>query len=506
MAQQVQHLYEFGEYRLDAAKRLLSRNGSTVQLTPKCFEILLALIESSGEVVDKNNLIERVWPDRFVEEGNLTYNISVLRKALGERAGEHQYIVTIPGRGYQFVASVRQCRSDGVEVTAQQQTGSGNGKHRLESEAELHSSTESECGNQIIEIADQHAARIGDAATDLSNDKSLIAKIKRNRWSVVAAMALIAAAAAAVLIYTNRGPALTEKDTLLIADFVNTTGDSVFDGTLKQALAVQLEQSPFLNIFPEERVRETLRYMGRSADEQVSRDVAREICERQGIKAILTGSISSLGSHYVIGLEAINVQTGDVIAREQIEAESKEQVLQAVGKATTELREKLGESLRSIKKFNAPIEQATTASLEAFKAFSLGRHQQNRGRNLSAIPHFKHATELDPDFALAHSWLAAAYGNTGQGEFAVEPAKKSFALRDRVSEREKFRISGIYYRIVTKELDKQLEILELWNQTYPDDYLARASLAAIALVTAKFDRSIEEGRACISLNPSFAAP
>jgi tetratricopeptide (TPR) repeat protein len=242
--------------------------------------------------------------------------------------------------------------------------------------------------------------------------------------------------ALAAFLYFRGATSLTERDTVLITDFVNTTGDTVFDGALKQALAVQLEQSPFLNIFSEERIRQTLRYMERSPDERITPQIAREICQRQGIKAMITGSISSLGRHYVIGLEAVNAQTGDVITRQQVEAEKKEQVLRMLGQTASKFREKLGESLPSIQKFDAPIEQATTSSLEALKSYSLGHEQHNKGDDLEAIPLLRSAVELDPDFALAYAELSLAYRNTAQLGPAAEYAKKAFELRDRVSERE----------------------------------------------------------------------
>src|SRR5258708_33669664 len=234
---------------------------------------------------------------------------------------------------------------------------------------------------------------------------------------------------------------LSDKDTIVLADFINTTGDAVFDGTLKQALAFQLGQSPFLNIFSEDRVREALKFMGRSPDERVTRDAGREICQRQGLKAMLVGSIASMGNHYVITLEAINAQTGDAIASEQAEAENKEQGLHALGEAAMKLREKLGESLQSIQKFDAQIEQATTSSLEAFKAFSLGVEQQLKGKYLGAIPSLNIATEIDPNFALAYARMASMYYNSRQYDLAAEASQKAFELRDRVSERERIYIS-----------------------------------------------------------------
>ena len=240
-----------------------------------------------------------------------------------------------------------------------------------------------------------------------SSAEYIVTEIKRHKRGVTLALtALVMAIAASAYFYSHRGRPLTERDTILLADFVNITGDPVFDGTLKQALTVQLGQSPFLNIFPEDRVRETLRFMARSPDERVTKEIGREICQRQGIKALLTGSIASLGSHYVITLETLNGQTGDALAREQVEAESKEQVIRKLGEAATKLREKLGESLSSIQKFDAPIEQATTSSLEALKAFARGSEMHLAGKHFEAIPFFKRAVELDPNFALAHLKLS----------------------------------------------------------------------------------------------------
>ena len=218
---------------------------------------------------------------------------------------------------------------------------------------------------------------------------------------------------------------LTEKDSVLIADFVNTTGDAVFDGTLKQALAVQLEQSPYLNIVPESKIREALKLMGRSADERITNDVAKEICERQGIKALLTGNIGNLGDHYVVTLTALNGSTGDSLAREQVEAEKKEQVLKSLDKAASSLRQKMGESLASVQQFAKPLEQATTSSLEALQSYSKGETEHLLLNDTAAIPHFQRATELDPNFAMAYAKLGVCHFNMAhlkEGEAAIRKA------------------------------------------------------------------------------------
>jgi eukaryotic-like serine/threonine-protein kinase len=344
------------------------------------------------------------------------------------------------------------------------------------------------------------------ATPTLSSAEYIVTEFKRHKKVAGLIIIALVLAVAAGWFYFQKPQVLSERDTVLLADFANSTGDVMFDETLRQALAVQLEQSPFLNIFSDERIRETLRYMNRSPEERLTVPVAREVCQRQGLKALLTGSISSLGSHYVISLAAMNAYTGDVIAREQVEAENKEQVLRSLGSAATKLRERLGESLRMVEKFDAPIEQATTSSLEALKAFSLGNEQQNRARYLEAIPFYKRAIELDPAFALAYTRLAVAYDNSRQQELAAEYATKAFDLRDRVSERERHFISWRYYSSTTRELDKTIEVLELWKQTYPRDIEPHNTLSFHYTQIGQFNKAIEEAREAIRLNPARPQP
>jgi serine/threonine protein kinase/predicted Zn-dependent protease len=327
-----------------------------------------------------------------------------------------------------------------------------------------------------------------------------------NRRGALITLAILLLAAVAAFFYFNRRPSLTDKDTVLLADFVNTTGEADFDGTLKQALAVQLEQTPFLNFFAEERVRETLRLMNRSPEERVTREVGREICERQGLKALIIGEIASLGSHYLLTLEAINGQSGEVIGRRQAEAAGKELVLRSLGQAATQLREKLGESLSSIRRFDTQLGQATTSSLDALKTYSLGREKGKMGKWREAIPFYKRATELDPNFALAYVALANQYSNTDQPQPAAEAAEKGFALRKRVTEREKFRLDDAYYDLASGETDKTTETLELWKQTYPQDFSPRNNLILQYQQAGQFEKAIEQAREVIQLYPNYAAP
>jgi hypothetical protein len=279
-----------------------------------------------------------------------------------------------------------------------------------------------------------------------------------------ATILVIALTVSGWLFYSRKAHALTDKDTIVLADFTNTTGDEVFDDTLKQALAVDLGQSPFLNIISEERIRQTLQEMTRLPNERLTRDLAREVCQRAGSTAYLAGSIAALGTQYVIGLEALNCASGDVLAREQVAAAGKEQVLPALGQAAGKLRNELGESLSSVQKFDVPLEQATTNSLEALKFYTLAGKTQREKGDSEAIPFYKHAIELDPNFALAYEGLGIRSHNLNQPSLGAEYLKKAFDLRDRITEREKFHITTYYYGLATGELEKATQTNALWRQ------------------------------------------
>jgi hypothetical protein len=295
------------------------------------------------------------------------------------------------------------------------------------------------------------------------------------KFLVPAAVVVVAALVAGGLYFRSRhGAPLTEKDTIVLADFANTTGDSVFDDTLKQALAVDLGQSPFLNILSEEKVGQTLQQMTRPPNERLTRNLAREVCQRAGSKAYLAGSIAMLGTQYVIGLEALNCASGDVLAREQVTAAGKEQVLPALGQAAAKLRNEVGESLSSVQKFDVPLEQATTNSLEALKAYTLGRKTGREKGDVEALPFSKRAIELDPNFAMAYLRLGVNYYNLNQPSLGAEYVKKAFDLRNRVTEREKSHITALYYQNATGELEKANQAYELWIQVYPRDDTAYA--------------------------------
>jgi serine/threonine protein kinase/Flp pilus assembly protein TadD len=341
--------------------------------------------------------------------------------------------------------------------------------------------------------------------TRASSAEYIVNGIKQHKKvAVIVAGVVVLVIAALILLPWRSKTKLTDKDTILIADFLNTTGDPVFDKTLKQALAAQLGQSTFLNIFSEDRVRETLKFMDRSQDTRVTKDVAKGICAREGIKAMLLGTISVVGSHYSVVLDAENSQTGDTIATEQFEVDGREQVLNALGSAASRLREKLGESLNDIKKFDVPIEKVTTSSLEALRQYSVGVEQHSKLDYKNAIPLYQRAIESDPNFAIAHARLANCYNNTNQFEAARAEFTKAYELVDRVSEREKFLIRSSYYGGVTGQWEKQIEELDAWKHTYPRDWEPLNLLASKYSLVGPFEQAIKEGNQAIELNPKDA--
>jgi Flp pilus assembly protein TadD len=370
---------------------------------------------------------------------------------------------------------------------------------------------DSDSGRSAAVSAAVAATPSGVGATPVSAASAPVAasagrRPSRRAWVIGTTGAVLALAAAVLLLRSRQAPGLTERDEIVIADLTNTTGDEVFDDTLKQALAVHLGQSPYLKLVPEQRLRETLQMMGRSPGERVSRSLGQELCQREDAKALLTGAIAELGGSYAITLEAINCWTGDSLASAQVQAGGKGEVLNALGTAATSLRGKLGESLATIEKLDTPIERATTTSLRALKAFSLAEIERARAAPLEAIPLFKRAIELDPNFALAHARLGTVYGNAGENELAREHRIRAFELRDRVSELERLYITAHYYGSVTGETEKARETYELWKRTYPRDMTPHNNLAVNAFFTGEYEEGLEAAREALRLEPGHPLP
>jgi len=333
----------------------------------------------------------------------------------------------------------------------------------------------------------------------------------RKLWKVLvpAAVILVAAAVGGMFYFrshsatpTTKAAPLTEKDTVVLADFDNKTGDAVFDDALKQALAVELGQSPFLNVLSDRKVSETLQMMGRPASQRITADVGRELCLRTGSKAVLGGTVSSLGSHYLIDLSAVACSTGDTLVKEQGEATSKEDVLKTLSRASSSLRTKLGESLPSVQKFDVPVE-ATTSSLEALKNYSMGITIMREKGDAPSIPFFKRAIELDPNFPIAYSALSVSCGNLNQRSLALEYATKAYQLRDRVTEREKLRITASYFN-ATGELDREAQTYELWTANYPRDFVPHNNLGNAYGSMGQYDKALAEYQEALRLAPTIS--
>jgi tetratricopeptide (TPR) repeat protein len=331
--------------------------------------------------------------------------------------------------------------------------------------------------------------------------------IKRNKWAVptISALTVAAVALGGWLYYTRKAHALSESDTVVLADFDNKTGDAVFDDTLRQGLTVQLEQSPFLSLISDQRMRQTMQLMGRPENQKLTPEIAREACQRLGSKAYLTGTISTLGSQYVIGLSAVNCQTGEPLTQEQVTADSKEHVLSALGSASGKLRERLGESLKTVNSLSTPIEQATTPSLDALQAFSMGRDALLvRGDYSTAVPLFLRAIKLDPNLAIAYSSLGTTYHNMGETELAAENTRRAYELRAKVSEREKFYIESHYYDFVTGDLEKTRQVYETWKQMYPRDQIPPLNLGVVYQDLGQYEKALSEYKHALRLNPNDA--
>ena len=450
---QERHFYSFGAFRLYVARRELFREAVLVPLTPKAFDALFVLVSHHGHIVDKDELMGTLWPDTFVEEASLVQQISQLRKVLGERPDGGPYIETVARRGYRFAAPV-------TETWEEEPAG--------------------------LRVAVRERSR-----------RSL-------RLASAAATVLVLAVAGVFVWLRMQAKPLTGKDVLVLADFTNTTGDPVFDVTLREAFAVQLEQSPFLKVLGDEQMRQDLRLMGRPAGEHITNQIAREICQREGEKAMIGGSIASLGKTYAITLQATNCQTGETLAREHVEAEDKEHVLRAVATAAKGMRAKLGESLASIQERTIPPEQVSTTSLEAFQAYALGRAQVILGSSMTALPFFQRATELDPNFALAHRWLGNMWCNSGEYDRCAEHQKKAFALIDRVGERERLEILARYYFSGTGELNRAADTYQLLARTFPRDPFLPNALGLIHGLAGEWEKAVSEHEEAIAVAPRFA--
>jgi eukaryotic-like serine/threonine-protein kinase len=369
------------------------------------------------------------------------------------------------------------------------------------------------CLEKDLNLRYQHASEIQADLRRLKRDTDLArlpasagtetsTRIKKRAMLIVLAVAAVLVLSVVGYFYPHRPPRLTDKDTIVLADFANTTGDPVFDGTLRQGMEVQLEQSPFLSLIAEERIQGVLRLMGQPPDARLTPEIARDVCERTGSTAVLDGTIASLGSQYVLGLRARDCRTGNVLAEEQVQAARRENVLNALGEIASKFRSRLGESLTTVQKHNTPLAEATTSSLEALKAYSAGLKISASKGTGAAIPFFKRAIDLDPKFASAYAALGLMYGDGGESGLAAENTSKAYELRERASDEEKFFIAAYYEGRVTGNLEKAEPTCELWAQTYPRESLPHGFLSGfIHPASGRYDKSIEESQRVIEIDP-----
>ncbi|HZM09412.1 MAG TPA: protein kinase [Candidatus Limnocylindrales bacterium] len=352
----------------------------------------------------------------------------------------------------------------------------------------------------------QRLKRDSDSGIAATSAKPVASTGVARRWKAIA-LAVVAVLALSVssYFYFRQSPKLTNKDTIILADFTNSTGDAVFDGALRQGLSVQLQQSPFLSIVPEQQVQQTLQMMGQKRDARLTTEIARELCQRTGSAAVIDGSITQIGTPYLLTVKAVDCARGESLASAEAQASDKNHVLDALGKTASDIRKKLGESLSTVQKFDTPLEQATTPSLEALKSFSSGFQIQMTAGDAAAIPFYKQAIELDPNFALAYAWMGIGYNDMGELSMDVESTRKAFDLRDRTSEPEKYFITARFHKVVTGNLKKAEEALQLWIRAYPRMAQPHTYLAgAIYPNEGQYEKGVAAGREAIRLSPNFS--
>jgi eukaryotic-like serine/threonine-protein kinase len=489
MATEPRILYEFGPFRIDPDRQVLLRENEPVPVTPKAFETLLALVRRSRDVVSKEELLKELWPDSFVEESNLSQNIFLLRKALGDTAENRQYIVTLPGRGYRFAAQVRTVTEQGEALVAQTRT-------RTQIVIEENEAAPGEA-RKLLPIP------LKPAGSWLANSGLFFAKEDSRKFLLPVGAAVLLLALGAFFLLRIRRPAnLGDKASILVGNFINTTGDPVFDDSLRQGLKVQLEQSPSLSLVSEDRIRQALSLMGQSPDGRLTGQIAREVCERTGSSAVLEGSIKPLGSEYVLDLRSVDCRTGEKIDDEQAQVARKEDTLDAVTRMARGFRARAGESAAALARYDTPLAEATTPSLEALKAYSLGWKVTAWQGGEPGIPFFQRALEIDPSFAMAYASLGLMYGASGSSKLGTENITRAYELRDRASDKERFFITAYYFGRATGNQEKAQQVCNEWARTYPREYLPHSFLAGfVDPVLANYKGAVEEARKTIELNP-----
>jgi DNA-binding winged helix-turn-helix (wHTH) protein len=444
-------LIRFSAFEADLAAGELRKHGLRIKLQDQPFQVLSVLLDHPGEIVTRDELRSRLWAaDTFVDfDRGLNKAINRLRDALGDSADRPRFIETLPKRGYRFIAPIEGSRPASPVIAPPP------------------------------EAPKQHPTT------------ATVRQSTKIPW--IALGVALGILASALLVFLRKEPALGARDTLVLADFENRTGDAAFDYTLRQALAIDLEQSPYIKMLSEQEIRDNLLRMGRKSDQRLTRDVARELCQRAGSKVLIDGSIVNLGSEYVVGVNAVECLTGGSVAQEQMRANRKEDVLTGLDKVASGLRRKLGESLSSIQRFDRPIlQEVSTPSFDAFRAYTDGQKAILRVGRPAGIPFFLRAIELDPRFAMAHMGLGLLYNSFGESALSSEHTRKAYELRGSLSESEKFLISAQYELNVTGQLEKVAPLCQEWSQNYPRDWVPHERTVAAYVLLGRLESARNE--------------
>jgi DNA-binding winged helix-turn-helix (wHTH) protein/tetratricopeptide (TPR) repeat protein len=494
-------LVEFEGYELDPYAYRLRRAGRTLKLERIPMEVLFLLVERRGNLVAREEIVAKLWGnDVFLDTDNAVNTaIRKIRMVLRDDPEKPRFVQTVTGKGYRFIAKVTE-REEAPEV----QTGP-----QIRGALETSGQHATDAAHIIAEnpVAQQRAEPLEETPSVGANAKTEESVGCWRYWKILVSVAATAGLALIVAsyLYFHRVQRLTDQDTVVLADFINTTGDDVFSGTLRQGLAIQLEQSPFLRIMDDDQIQQDLRLMRIAPASRITNQIAHDICVREGAAAKIDGSIESLGKNYVITLQATTCRGGATLAREQIQASDKEHVLSALGTAVTAMRSKLGESLNSIQKLNRPLEQATTASLEALQNYTSGYSEMGQGQYLAAIPLLERAVSLDPNFAMAYHLLGAAFYNAGDIERSRECTHKAFALIDRVSEFERDIIAADYYAY-DGQSDRSIDAYRVGIQDYPRYWGFHNNLSTEYIDRGQFEEGLKEGREAGSLEANAEPP
>ncbi len=472
--------FTLGDWLVEPKACRVSRGDAVVKLRPQLVDVLVCLARQAGEIVLKDEILAEVWPGQYIAESGLSRCVAELRQSLQDDAQEPRFIETIPKRGYRLIAPVVW-----VEQAERAEAGS----------VQAPPGPEMAAGAAV-------AGDLAQASADTRGADRRAVGWRRGMWVAAAVGLLAIAAVAVVLLVRQPASALTERDTVLLADVANTTGDSAFDGTLRLALAIHLGQAPFLHILPQDMVRAAVARTGRSPDARIVGPLALDVCRREGAAVLLAGSIAPLGSRYAVGIEAIACGTGEALGRALVEADSKEHVLTALERAATRIRQQLGESHDSLRQHDVPLVRATTPSLDALKALTQGDFNRDHARVDQALTFYRQATELDPEFALAWARRGAAATNLDYQEEAIPAFRRAYELRDRVSPPERFYIVAHYYRTVAGDPEKAIETYLAWKRMYPGSPVPPTNLASTYTdLMGQYDAAVPEALEAVHLAP-----